>query len=83
MKLCTVLKNILTKISKIIQRNKKKGHFGPNFGPITEPKAIFFFFLKKKSFKLILVAMKMLFRGKLRKMSQQIGVNLDKIANLG
>ena len=51
------------------------------FGFITEPKAIFF--KKKKSFKLILVAMRMLFRGNLRKISQQIGVNLDKNAILG
>ena len=74
MKLCTVLKNALTKTPKIIQRNKEKEHFGP----ITQPKAI-----KKKSFKLILMAMRMLFRCNLRKMPQQIGVNLDKNAILG
>ena len=30
----TVLRDILAKIPKIIQRKKEKGHFGPNLGPI-------------------------------------------------
>ena len=37
----------------------------------------------KKSFKGTLMAIRMLFRGNLWKMSQQIGVNLDKNAILG
>ena len=83
MKLCTVFKNVLAKKPKIIPRNKEKGHFGPilgHFGPITQSKAIYFFY---KSFKWLLMAMRMLFRGNLGKISEQIGVNLHKNAILG
>ena len=34
MKVCAVLKDVLAKIPKIIQRKEEKGHFGPNFGSI-------------------------------------------------
>ena len=34
MKVCAILKNVLAKIPKIIQRKEEKGHFGPNFWPI-------------------------------------------------
>ena len=34
MKVCTVIKDILAKIPKIIWIKAEKGHFGPNFGPI-------------------------------------------------
>ena len=56
------------------------GQFWAIFGPITQPTAIYFF---KKSFKWILMAMRMLFRGNLGKLSEQIGVNLHKNAILG
>ena len=57
----------------------KKRAFWDIFGPITQPEAIFF----KKTFKLIEMTMVMPFRGNLRKMFQQISVNLDKNAILG
>ena len=54
-------------------------NFGLFSGPrITQPKHFF-----KKSFIGTLMAIRMLFRGNLWKMSQQIGVNLDKNAVLG
>ena len=31
MKVCTVLRDVLTKTPKIIRRKGEKGHFGPNF----------------------------------------------------
>ena len=54
-------------------------NFGPFLGPLFSPKQ----FLKKRSFKGTLMAISMLFRGNLWKMSQQFGVNLEKQAILG
>ena len=34
MKVCFVLRDVLTKTPKIIMRKRGKGHFGPNFGPL-------------------------------------------------
>ena len=34
MKVCMVLRDVLAKTPKIIQRKEEKGHFGSNFGPI-------------------------------------------------
>ena len=61
---------------------RKKGILGQLwviFGPITQPEAFF----SKKSFKETVMAIRMLFRGNLWKMSQQIGVNLNKNTILG
>ena len=74
--------NVLAKTQKKIFRKIKKGilgQFWTIFGPITQPKAIFL----KKSFKGTMMAITILFGGNLWKMSQQIGVNLDKTAILG
>ena len=77
MKVCTVLKNVLAKTPKIIPRNKEKWHFGPildhfraHYSAQSNLKK------KKKSFKGTLMAIRILLRGNLWKMSQQIGVNL-------
>ena len=48
-------------------------NFGPFSGPLLSPKQ---FKKKKKSFKGTLMAIRILLRGNLWKMSQQIGVNL-------
>ena len=81
MKLCIVYKDVLTKKQKIIHINKEKGHFGPILGHFRlyySAQSNSF----KKSFKGTLMAISMLFRGNLWKMSQQIGVNLEKQAIL-
>ena len=84
MKVCTILKNVLAKTPKIIPRNKEMGHFGPilaHFRAHYTAQSNFFFL--KKSFKGTLMAIRILFRGNLWKMSEQIGVNLVKTAILG
>ena len=80
-KLCTVLKNVLEKAPKIIPRNNEKEHFGPILGHFRAHYSALCN-LKNMCFKGTLMASSILFRGNLWKMSQQIGVNLDKNAIL-
>ena len=82
MKVCTVLKNVLAKTPKIIPRNKEKGHFGPILDHFRAHYSAQSNILLKKFLKVTLMAIRILFRGNLWKMSQQIGVNL-KTAILG
>ena len=73
----------LSKTQKIIPKNKEKGHFGPILDHFRTHYSAQSNLKKKKSFKGTLMAIIILFRGNLWKMSQQIGVNLDKTAILG
>ena len=75
--------NVLAKTQKIIPKNKEKGHFRPILDHFRAHYSAQSNVKKKKGFKGTLMAISILHRGNLWKMSQQIGVNLDKTAILG
>ena len=77
------LNNLTNKLSKSVICLEILGHFGPILAHFWAHYTAQSNFLKKKSFKGTLMAISILFRGNLWKMSQQICVNLVKTAILG